>query len=285
MLIATDPLSLFFIVAFLLGLVFFIFLAVLGNLGHGATSHIASHDAGLHLHVHPGAVHGPGHTIGHAPAHAAGHSAAQSTNANRVADHMVPHTHQAATHQQSPFMGYLNPTAIFLFLFGFGLFGYLFHNFGHLFVFLTLIIAVVGGLLVTVAIFAILERLFGDSEGSTIQDVSDRTGLLGKVSITIPANNLGEIIYTSPGGMRKSIPARSIIGERLERDQEVVVVNYQRGVAEVDTWDHFMSEEHSDVSTDPHAEDLDELRVLLEEAEKNASTDKSIVMQKDAHKE
>ena len=61
--------------------------------------------------------------------------------------------------------------------------------------------------------------------------------------MTIPDKGMGEIIYVSPGGMRKSVPARSIDGRRLEREQEVVVVNYNGGVAEVDTWDHFISQE------------------------------------------
>ncbi len=81
-----------------------------------------------------------------------------------------------------------------------------------------------------------------------MQDVSDRTGLLGKVSMTIQENNIGEILYTSPGGMRKSIPARSIDGRRVERGQEVVVIDYQHGIAEVDTWEHFINEE-SNVET------------------------------------
>src|SRR5258708_37448315 len=107
-------------------------------------------------------------------------------------------------------------------------------------------------------------RLFGDSEGATVQDVSDRTGLLGKVSITIQENSLGEIIYISPGGLRKSIPARSIDGRRLERDQEVVVVTYERGIAEVDTWDHFINQDNPEFLDVP--DDLAHLRTLLEES-------------------
>jgi len=63
--------------------------------------------------------------------------------------------------------------------------------------------------------------------------------------MTIPDKGIGEIIYISPGGMRKSVPARSIDGRRLEREQEVVVVNYTSGVAEVDTWEHFVNQEQS----------------------------------------
>src|SRR6266516_4547914 len=116
---------------------------------------------------------------------------------------------------------------------------------------------------------------------SASHGTSDRTGLLGKVSLTIQENGLGEIIYVSPGGMRKSIPARSIDGRRLERDQEVVVVNYQHGIAEVDTWDHFISEEGtpSGVSV---SDELDKLRTLLDESSK---ADSQLVMRKDLQKE
>ena len=133
-----------------------------------------------------------------------------------------------------------------------------------------------------------LVRVFGDSEGETIQDVSDRTGLLGKVSVTIQENALGEIIYTSPGGMRKSVPARSIDGRRLERDQEVVVVNYQRGIAEVETWERFINEEEETHYTEnaenvaAHSDELAKLRALLE---KSDTADTELVIRKDVQKE
>jgi len=127
-----------------------------------------------------------------------------------------------------------------------------------------------------------LARVFGDSEGATVQDVSDRTGLLGKVSIAIPKNGLGEIIYISPGGMRKSITARSIDGRRLERDQEVVVVNYQRGIAEVETWERFINEEEEAQGASPNVDELAKLRALLEESDKAES---QLVIRKDLQKE
>src|SRR6266700_1193145 len=115
----------------------------------------------------------------------------------------------------------------------------------------------------------------------TIQDVSDRTGMVGKVSMTIQENSLGEVIYISPGGMRKSIPARSIDGRRLERDQEVVIINSQHGVDEVDTWDHFIGEEESRVeATDSN--ELEKLRALLNEPDK---ADSELVIRKDLQKE
>ncbi len=250
--IATDPLSLVFIACFLVGLIYFIVTALLGNLAHGSAD--ATHAAGQpvdvhigqHLGVHTG-VHA--HTAGHTTVHAHAHTTGK--------------THTGG-HNQS-WASFLNPTSIMFFLLGFGFFGYVFHN-------------IVG-----------LEAplLFGNSESATEQDVSDRTGLLGKVSMTIQEGGLGEILYVSPGGMRKSIPARSIDGQRLERNQEVVVVSYHNGIAEVDTWEHFINEEGTYVGTSGSSmmasDDLETLRTLLDESSKTDS--QALVMRKDSQKE
>jgi hypothetical protein len=268
--IATDPLSLLFIACFLIGLVYFIVTALLGNLGHGFAHGAAHHvDIGHHGGMHTTGTHTT-HAVSHGPAHASGHAASSHAT-----------THDRSQGQHLSFMSIVNPTSIMLFLLGFGFFGYLFHTTVHFVAALTLVLAGTGGIAIAVLLLIMLSRLFGDSEESTVQDVSDRTGLLGKVSITIQENSLGEIIYVSPGGMRKSIPARSIDGRRLERDQEVVVVNYQRGIADVDTWDHFISEEgtHSEVS---FSDELDKLRTLLDESSKS---DSQLVIRKDQQKE
>jgi hypothetical protein len=177
---------------------------------------------------------------------------------------------------------FLNPTTLVLFLIGFGFFGYVFHNSTQLALPFTLILAAISGFIIAGVLLALLNRAFGNSEGATEQDVVDRTGLLGKVSLTIPENGLGEMLYVSPGGMRKSIPARSIDGRRLERDQEVVVVNYQRGIAEVDTWDHFINQEEASGNDSSGADELATLQALLEEPNK---ADTEYVMRKDAPKE
>jgi hypothetical protein len=263
--IATDPLSLLFIVCFLTGLLFFIVTALLGNLGHGIT-HGVTHQSGI------------AHTTGTHVTHIASHGTTHTTG-HTVGSHGTSHE-SAQGHNQS-LSSFLNPTSIMLFLLGFGSFGYLFHNTIHAVAALTLTLAGISGVIIAALLLMLIGRLFGDSEGATVQDVSDRTGLLGKVSITIQENSLGEIIYVSPGGMRKSIPARSIDGRRLERDQEVVVVNYQHGIAEVDTWEHFISEDGTPSATST-SEELDKLRTLLDESSK---VDSQLVMRKDLQKE
>jgi hypothetical protein len=277
MLIATDPLSLVFLACFLFGLLFLIGSAILGNLGHGGgADHAASH----HFDLHVG-----GHTSGSA-SHTVGHAGGTHTVGHGASTHQT--TAQNAQGNALSFLSYVNPTSIVLFLLGFGFFGYVFHNTTALALPMTLLLAGAGGLVIAVLMLVMLTRLFGNSEGETIQDVSDRTGLLGKVSVTIQENALGEITYTSPGGMRKSVPARSIDGRRLERDQEVVVVSYQRGIAEVETWERFINEEENAQDTE-NAENatsnIDELAKLRALLEKSDTADTELVIRKDVQKE
>ena len=275
MLIETDPLSLVFIGCFTFGMLFLIVTALLGNLGHGHDgTHVAGQHSTLHVGGHVAGGHGVGHAAGHAPVdaptHATGHAAAaHSTTAQNPLESV-----QSA-------LSFINITSIVFFLIGFGLFGYVFHNTLQLVALLVLVLAGVSGIVIAALLLLLLSRLFGDSEGETIQDVSDRTGMMGKVSMTIQENGLGEVIYVSPGGMRKSVPARSTDGRRLERDQEVVIINSQHGVAEVDTWDHFIGEEESRVeATD--SDELEKLRALLKEPDK---ADTELVIRKDLQKE
>ena len=278
---ATDPLSLLFIGCFLFGLLFLLVTTLLGNLGHSGHGGVGHHvDVGHHAgHIgphHVESVQGKGFSVGHGTGHAS--SQEHTTHSPKGAA-------QSSQGNDFPLVTYVNPTSVVLFLLGFGFFGYVFHSTAALALPFTLVLAGVSGFIVAALILTMLNRLFGDSEGATVQDVSDRTGLLGKVSVTIQENGLGEILYISPGGMRKSIAARSVNGRRLERDQEVVVVNYQHGVAEVDTWDHFVNQESTDMSDASAISDADELarlRALLEEPTK---ADTEFVMRKDMQKE
>ena len=280
--IAHDSLSLFFIGCFLFGMLFLIVTALLGNLGHGhGDTHIGAHHAPMHVGGHVGGAHGVGHTASHAPAHAPAHgpahTAAHTTGTQSAGDKAT----QAGN--ISSIFSYLNISTIVYFLIGFGLLGYVFYNTLQFVALLTLSLAGVSGIIVAALLILLFSRLFGNSEGETVQDVSDRTGMVGKVSMTIQENSLGEVLYISPGGLRKSIPARSIDGRRLERGQEVVIVNYQQGIAEVDTWDHFIGEEESRSSiTSPDVDELATLRALLDESNK---TDTPLVVRQDLQKE
>lgn len=283
--IATDPLSLLFIACFLFGLLFLITTALLGNFGH--TGHSVGHGGGTHVHL-GGHVGGSTHQMIH-----------HINAAQRAAKVQTTPTKQSASVQNAPhqatqggfsLVSLLNPTSIILFLLGFGFFGYVFHNITDWFIPLALLGAVIGGIVITALLLALLTRVFGDSEGETIQDVSDRVGLIGKVSMTIRPDGLGEIIYVSPGGMRKSIAARSANGQHLERDQEVVVTNYEHGIAEVDTWEHFLEQEQeqeysANSPVSPNNDVLNKLRALLDDSPVTGSQEPQAMVQNDIQKE
>ncbi len=262
--IATDPLSQVFIACFLIGLLYFVFTAILGNFGHGMTHHVASN--------------GTAHTT---TTHVVSNGSAHATTGHAASSHSMTHAHGDTQGQHQQILWFINPTSVMLFLLGFGFFGYFFHNTIHAVAAVTLVSASIAGIVIAALLLILLSRLFGGREESSIQDVSDRTGLLGKVSITIQENGLGEIIYISPAGMRKSIPARSIDGQRLERDQEVVVVNYQQGIAEVDTWEHFVQEDGIPDEA-AYSDELEKLRNLLDSSN---TEDSQFVMKKDLQKE
>ena len=226
--IATDPLSLVFIFCFLLGFGFFIALALLGGHGH---AHGAQHAIDGQAHAAPMHSTSAGH---HAHVHLPGHGGSHATGHHGGQNH--------PQHGHFSLLAYFNPTSIALFLLGFGFFGYFFHNTTPLTASVPLLCSIGCGLVISILLLLLFNRIFVNSEGSTEQDVVDRTGMIGRVSITIPEHGIGEIIYTSPGGLRKCIPARGLGNQRLDRESEVVVVDYQNGIAEVDTWDHFIHE-------------------------------------------
>jgi membrane protein implicated in regulation of membrane protease activity len=270
-----DPLSLVFLGCFLFGLLFFVVTALLGNLGHGhAVGHTATHQVPLHMGGHASSAH-----VAHVASHPASGPGGGTTHTSGNAAHAHGPLHQGA--QSTSLLSHINVTSVALFLLGFGFFGFVFLNVLPGLLQLTLILAAIGGVIIAVLVLLLLSRLFGNSEGATVQDISDRTGMVGKVSTTIQENGLGEIIYISPGGMRKSIPARSADGRRLEREQEVVVVNYEHGIAEVDTWDHFINEEGH--YPEPSVSDeLAKLRALLDES---SDSNTELVIRKDQQKE
>jgi hypothetical protein len=65
--------------------------------------------------------------------------------------------------------------------------------------------------------------------------------VVGRVSATIRAGGIGEIVYEQLGA-RRSVPARSQDGNALERQEEVFVVRYEKGVAWVRRWDEVLED-------------------------------------------
>lgn len=277
MALATDPLSLVFIGCFLFGAFFLLMSTLLGAWGHGGVHHTGG---GPHLHVgsHVSHLHSPGQAHGGPVAVHHGTAAPASQTGSGHAVHAQNQSLQPGVPGLLPHLLSSLRMLVF-FLLGFGFFGYVFHNATRLDVLFTLLLATVAGLVLTGLVLALLFRIFGDSESETIQDVSDRTGLIARVSLPIQPDGVGEVIYVSPGGLRKSIPARSIDGRGIERGQEVIILHYQRGIAEVETWErYFETEPGEGKSRMPTEAELEQLRTLLQDHNDN---DTELVMRKD----
>jgi hypothetical protein len=235
--ITTDQLSLFFIACSALGL---LYLLINAFLGHGIAHHAhhighTGHTPTPHIAHEPHVPHVPHALHAHHALHADHQNISQSTNQNYQMNNLHPFS----------LLFIFNPMTIALFLVGFGVFGYLLHNVASVALPLMFAGSIIGGLLMAIVLLILLNSILADDGAPTTLDVADRTGLLGKVIMTIPEAGLGEVLYDSPGGSRKSVPARSIDGRRLERGQEIVVINYSSGIAEVDTWDHFIQQTES----------------------------------------
>jgi len=76
--------------------------------------------------------------------------------------------------------------------------------------------------------------------GETRMDPADyrMEGTLARVTVTIPEGGTGEIIFSKANG-RRGEGARSLDGRPIPRGEEVVVVDYQRGIALVQPWEEF----------------------------------------------
>ncbi len=236
--IASDPLSYVFLGCFFFAAFFLIITTVLG-IGHGHILGAGGH--GLHL-PHLGGHIGGHVAAGHAPAHVATspHSAqiSQAQAANTATA-----TSSAGSTLRSLFLGSLNLYGLLILLLLFGLLGYLLHNFTNLGAELSLLIALIVGVLGAVLVSSLLGAMFFDRVvGALGADSSQLEGRLGKTSMAIRVNGIGEVIYTTAQGSRQSIGARSIDGEAIPAGTDIVILGSRKGIASVQAWDHFMAD-------------------------------------------
>jgi membrane protein implicated in regulation of membrane protease activity len=158
-----------------------------------------------------------GYHAGHADASANGHGAASEHGALRLP--------------------VWNVSSILAFLMWFGAAGYLGMRVGGLSALPALLPAVVSGLLGGLLLSAFL-RFVTRGETEMRADQYRMEGTLARVTVGIPAGGTGEILF-SKGGSRRGEGARSIDGGAIGRGEEVVVLDYHRGIALVQRWEEF----------------------------------------------
>jgi hypothetical protein len=237
---ASDPLSLVFLFCmFLSGG----FLLVTAALGAGHNLHIGAHD--LHLGAHAG-----GDAGGHGAHLGAGHAAGHVTTGHAAADaHSATGGEISAPGWQSITAivnNGLNLYGLLIFLFVFGLFGYVLHNLTNVGAVASVLIPLLIGVASGIALGNFLVRFFRTSPESLLDAESSRLeGRLGRISMAIREGGVGEVIFTAKGGGRQSIAARSADGQPISDGAEIVILGYQDGVARVQTWESFLLESRS----------------------------------------
>jgi hypothetical protein len=240
--LATDALSLVFLGCLLFAGVFLL-VSLATGLGHGHLIH-AGHafDTGHAVHAghvasHAGAIHPA--DGGHVAAHTAGgHATGQVGSLASGAPSSSLATLWAST--TSALSGSLNLLSILTFLFCFGLFGYLLHNFTQPGPFLSLFLPALFGAGAAVGVGLVLTRLFAISTGELTTEGTRIEGRIGTVSLAIGPERVGEVIFTQANSGRQSIGARGQEGEALAVGTEVVILSVADGIAIVQSWDAFM---------------------------------------------
>jgi len=198
----------FYLICFLVGLSLSV-LSLLGGMGHFG-GHVHLPHAG-HVHMpHAGHVHLPHAT--HVPQHG-------GIGAQGGAD--VP---------------WWNAFSILIFLCWFGAAGYLLTRYGSFVGGVVLVLAAICGLAGGAIIFLFLTKVLLPHDRELTADETDVVGAVGRVSSAIRAGGTGEIVYQQMGAVRSAF-ARSDDGEPIQKQEEVYVIRYEKGVAYVRRWD------------------------------------------------
>jgi hypothetical protein len=171
-------------------------------------------------HLHIGHFHGGHFHLGHTHA-----------------GHLHTHTAPSVSHDTglSPDLSPINGFTLMAFLCWFGGTGYLLCRFSPVWSVGVFALAIISGLAGAAIIFWFLARVLLPSERVLTTEETEMTGVLARVSSPIREGGTGEIAY-SQGGARRAAAARSDDGGAIERDIEVVVLRYERGVAYVRPW-------------------------------------------------
>lgn len=174
---------------------------------------------GVHLHVHLPFHFHLGH-VGHMPHAGAGSGTLPAVNLGTV-------------------------TA---FLAWFGGIGFLLTRHSHVWALAALLISIGGGFVGATLVFLLVTRILMQFEAPMDAADYEMVGVLGRVSSRLRSGGTGEIVYSRQGS-RCSAAARSDDGSEIDKDVEVVVTRYERGVAYVRRWDELAASAGVDAGT------------------------------------
>jgi len=138
----------------------------------------------------------------------------------------------------SAHLSWFNAATVLAFLAWFGGTGYLLTAHSILVGAACLGVAVAAGLLAGWLVYRFMYVLVRNTDAHMNEWDYRHEGSVGTVSITIPAQGTGEVIFEQHG-TRRSAGARSDDASSIERGAEVVISRYEKGIAYVKKWDEF----------------------------------------------
>jgi membrane protein implicated in regulation of membrane protease activity len=138
----------------------------------------------------------------------------------------------------SAHLSWFNAATVLAFLAWFGGTGYLLTVHSILVGAACLSVAVAAGLLAGWLVYRFMYVLVRNTDAHMNEWDYRHEGSVGTVSITIPAEGTGEVIFEQHG-IRRSAGARSDDASPIERGAEVVISRYEKGIAYVKKWDEF----------------------------------------------
>jgi len=134
----------------------------------------------------------------------------------------------------------INFGTIAAFLAWFGGAGYLIERYATLWVYLGLLIAILSGLGAASVVFWFLLKLMQHDQPMDPADY-EMVGVLGRITSPIRPQGTGELVYQRDGS-RRAAAARSEDGAAIERDSEVIVTRFEKGIAYVRRWEEMSGE-------------------------------------------
>jgi hypothetical protein len=154
----------------------------------------------------------------------------------------------AGGHHGHDGLGLLNVSTILAFVGWFGGVGYLVRNGLGAIAFVSLLLAVAGGLAGGAIVWWMLRKLKASEQ---ILDPREYRlpGTIARVTSGIRVGGIGEILYEQHG-VRQVAAARSLDGRAIPRGTEVVIMQTAGGVALVQAWDDVLAESEQDREPD-----------------------------------
>ena len=135
-----------------------------------------------------------------------------------------------------------NTFSVMIFLCWFGATGYLLSRHSGLVAMLVLLLALLCGVAGGAIVFLFLTKVMMPHEHELSADETEVVGAVGTVTCAIRPGGTGEIVYEQLGS-RCSAPARSDDGAAIEKQEEVYVVRYEKGIAYVRRWEEEIARE------------------------------------------